>query len=810
MKRLNLIGFIILVYCIPGFSQGTAKITGKIADHELKPLAFANVVLYKSMDSLMVKGEISDDQGKFVIDYLNDGAYFLEISYVGLPTLTTGEIQLNPGQTVNLTELRLNGPTENLTEVVVTGKKALIEVKADKMIFNVEGSVNASGSDALELLRKSPGVVVDNNNNIMLQGKNGVRIYLDGKPSPLGVSDLADYLKTIQSSEIEAIEIITSPSAKYEAEGNAGIINIKFKKDKNLGANGSIDMGLAQGRKNQYSTKASGNYRNKRVNVFGSYGWTEGRHWNFMDLYREQSGNSFDQKNEMQGHYKNHNIRTGVDLFLTKKHTLGWLYTGTINDYLWESSGKTNIAALNANSIDSILLAESTADGGRSNHNINMNYKWSGDQGKNFNFDIDYGSYTSDRISFQPNAYYSYPDNILLQSKSYRNITPTDINIFTLKGDYEMPLAGGQLSIGGKYSLVKSDNQFNVYDIISDVDVLDIDRSNQFYYTENVNAAYVNYSGKYKSLSWQAGLRMEQTMSIGDLRAMKEINNEYLKRQYVDLFPSGGVSWQASKDHGMNLVYSKRITRPSYQDLNPFESRLDELTFEKGNPFLNPQYADNIQLTHTYKFRYNTSFSYSHTKDLITRITDVSDGNASFITWLNLAEQDNFSLSFSAPLQINTWWGSFNNLGGAWTKNRADYGEGKVINISAASFNMYSQQTFSLPKNWKLELSGWYQSPGLWGGNFRMDGMYSIDLGIQKKILKNKGNIKLSLTDIFLSNQWQGDSQFGGLFMDIRGGYDSRRVRLNFNYIIGKETVKSARKRNTGLEDEQNRIKSEN
>lgn len=803
-------GFIILVFCTTGFTQNPGKITGRVTDHELKPLPYANVVLFTAADSLMIKGEITDDHGDFTLELINPGEYWVEVSYVGLPTLTTHLIIVKSGETTKIPEISLQSPGKDLTEVVVTSKKALIEVKPDKMVFNVAGSINATGNDALELLRKSPGVVVDNNNNIMLQGKNGVRVYLDGKASPLSTADLADFLKTIQSSEIESIEIITSPSARYEAEGNAGIINIKFKKDQNLGANGSFDVGVAQGKKNQYSVKAGGNFRQKLINLFGSYGWTEGQQWNFMDMYREQNKSSFNQHNTMQGHYKNHNVRAGVDFFITKKNTIGVLYTGTLNDFLWESKSQTDISALNSSRIDSFLVATSNTDGGRGNHNFNINYKWAGEAGRSFNFDVDYGIFNNDRASFQPNAYYRFDNNLLLQTKSYRNITPTGIRIFTVKADYEMPFAGGLVALGGKYALVKTDNEFNVYDVIGDSDILDLDRSNQFYYSENVNAAYLNYSKKLKVFSFQLGVRLEQTESIGDLQAAKETNDEYVRRNYTNLFPSGGLSWQPSKNHSFNLVYSERITRPNYQDLNPFENRLDELTFEKGNAFLNPQYGSNFQITHTYKHIYNTSLSYSHTKDLITRITDISSGNASYITWLNLAEQDNVAMTFSAPLTVNKWWSSFNNLGGSWTSNRADYGEGKVIDISALSFNLYSQQSISLPKKWKLELSGWYQSPGVWGGTFNMKSMYNIDFGIQKKILQNKGNLKLTFTDLFLTNQWHGESQFGQLYMDIRGGYDSRRVRLNFNYLIGKETVKSARKRSTGLEEEQNRIKSEN
>ncbi|MCB0633112.1 MAG: TonB-dependent receptor [Lewinella sp.] len=792
------------------YAQSAGKITGSLLDAEGKPISYANVILFTVADTNMVKAEITDDKGLFELGGIPAGDYWIKASFVGLPDFKSESLVVEAGKTLALPAFRLQPATNDLAEVVVKAQKPLIEVKPDKMVFNVDGSINAQGNTALELLRKSPGVMVDNNDNIMLQGRSGVRVYIDGKPSPLSSSDLASYLSTLQSSEIESIEIITNPSSKYDAQGNGGIINIKFKKDKNLGANGSFDAGYSIGKLPRYNAKLSGNYRNKKVNLFGSYGYGEGKNENIFNLYREQSGLSFDQRNINLSNWNNHNFRVGADLFLNKKSTIGFMTNGNISDYHGNSNSRTPIAVIGSGIVDSMLLASNIHNGMRSNYNFNLNYAFDGGNGTTWNVDADYGLFKNDGDEYQPNRYTDPTGTEIFEERIYANETPTTINISTFKIDHERNLFGGKLGVGIKLSQVNTDNTFNFFNVINGDKDLDETRSNQFDYKENVNAAYANYSGKIsEKMSYQLGLRAEQTNSEGDLTAYMASEEDNVKRSYLDFFPSGGLTYQANQMNSLQLTYSRRIDRPSYQDLNPFQNRLDELTFEKGNPFLNPQYSHNFQLTHTYKYRFNTSLSYSRTTDLITRITDTSGVSASFITWLNLAQQDVYSLSFSAPIQITKWWNSYVSLTGSRTENTADYGDGKIVDLQATSFNGYAQQAFSLPKDLKLEISGWYNSPGIWGGTFKMKAMGNVDIGLQKKILEGRANLKVSVSDVFRTNRWSGISQFGSLYMKAGGNWDSRRLNVNFSYRFGNDEVKAARRRRTGLEDEQRRIKSE-
>lgn len=789
--------------------NATALIRGRVLNNKNEAIEYANVLLHKAADSTVVKLEYTQADGFFEISNVDPGQYRIAVSFVGLPNFLSTIYEVKAGQELNVPDVKLQEAPAELQGVTIKAQKPILEIKPDKTVFNVEGSITAAGSNAFDLLRKSPGVVIDNNDNITMLGRAGIRIYIDGRPSPMQGSDLAQFLRSLQSSEIEAIELITNPSAKYDAQGNAGIINIRLKKDKKLGANGNVNLGYSVGERAWYNGGVSANYRNKKTNFFGSYNYSDNTFLNYMTMDRNQLGARFNQSSNQGNASENHNFKVGADWFLNKQHTIGVLASGFLGNNTYFGNGRTEISRVGQSTLDSILIAQSDNEGTRNNLNFNLNYRFDNGKGKSLNLDADYGTFRNTAEEFQPNYYYDAEEKVKLSERIFANSTPTNIDISTFKADFENKLWGGQLGAGLKFSYVRTDNTFDFFNVLDNVPVLNTDLSNQFIYTENVNAAYVSYSRQLKKWSFNAGLRAEQTNSEGDLQAYKPINDDNVKRHYLDFFPSAGLTYNVNPKNTLALNYSRRINRPSYQDLNPFQNRLDELTYEQGNPFLKPEYAHNLQLRHTFNYRFNTTLSYSHTQDQITRFLDTAGTAANYITWLNLANQYSYSLAISAPIQIRKWWNSFTNMTGSHTRNQADFGEGKVVALNVSTFNVYSQQTFTLPKGWTAEVSGWYNSPSIWGGTFKMNSMWSVDMGIQKKILKDKGNVKLGVSDIFRSNKWTGVSRFGALNLDIAGGWDSRRLKLNFTYNLGNSEVKAARRRTTGLEDEQRRVKSE-
>lgn len=807
----------LLLLCTP-FLQAqippaTGSITGLVLDASKQPLSFANVLLLQTSDSSLVKAAYSTEDGTFEIPAVGAGAYFIQVSYVGLPEKMTPPFRVAEGELKNLATIVMDPASVNLAQATVTARKALVEVHPDKTVFNVEGSINATGSDAMELLRKAPGIIVDNNDNIILSGKNGVKIYINNKPTHLSTEDLANYLRTLQSSEIESIELITNPSARYDAEGNAGIINIKLKKDKRYGANGAVNLGYNYGIKQRYNGGFSGNYRNKAMNIFGSYAYYDGANQNKNNLYREQFDLIVDQSFTNNNEWASHNFKLGSDFFLNEKSTIGFLLNGNKNNYNDHSDGTAFLSGPASAQVDSTLLARANSSGNRDNYNANLNYRFDDGKGVSWNLDVDYGFFKNSNVQNLPNTYLAGNGSdpaAVLSEYIYKTIAPTQIDIYSFKVDHERNIGKGKLSSGVKTSYVKTDNDFQFFNVIENNPIVDPDRTNHFIYTEWIQAAYVNYQRQLGKVGFQAGLRAERTRSEGDLTALKPVNNQNVKRNYLDFFPSAGITWKVNDLNMLQATYSRRLDRPSYQDLNPFEGRVDELTFEKGNPFLNPQYTNSVQLTHTYQYLYNTSISYSKTTDLIANITDVDarDSSAAFLTTDNLASQKNLSLTFSAPLTIAKWWNSYANLNAYRTHNAADFGEGKTVNITVYAFNIYMQHTFTLPKGLVAEISGWYNSPAVWEGTFETDEMWSVDAGVQKKFLDNALALKVSVSDIFHTQRWSGTSRLGALLIRGNGYWDSQRLKVNLTWNFGNQQVKSSRRRSTGLEEERNRIKS--
>ncbi len=806
MKILSTLLFFITL-CAFSFAQNTgASITGKILDNGNKPLSQATVLLLRGKDSVLAKTAITNNNGAFNLMNIKAGSYFISATSVGHLKNSGKIFNVTDGESVSSPFLILSQSSTSLAEVSVQAKKPMIEVRADKTVFNVESSINATGSNAFELLQKSPGVSIDKDDNISMQGKNGIKIYIDGKPTQMSGTDLAAYLRSINSADMESIEMITNPSAKYEASGNAGIINIRLKKNKNYGANGNFSTGVAIGHTPKYNSSLSLNYRNKKINLFSNYSNNFGTsHINF-NLYRIQNDTVYDQRNKIANDNTTHNVKAGADYFLNSKNTLGVMVTANFSKSTNNSDGSTIIIPNNTNVANRILYASNKLPGNRTNIDYNVNYRYADSKGSEFTVDADLVNFRRKGTSFQPNYYRDPFTNVLLDEKIYRNNTPTDIDIYTVKMDYEKPFNKGKLGFGGKYSNTKTKNIFDFYNVYGGSDIKDINRSNKFNYKENVNALYVNYNQPLsKKTTIQAGVRTENTVSEGNLVSYIPKPDDNVKRNYTNFFPSGAITYMLNQKNTFNLNYSRRIDRPNYQDLNPFEDKIDELTYRKGNAFLRPQYTNSFQLSHTFKYKYVTSIGYSHIQDYFAQIIDTT-GNKSFITQKNLAQQNIFSLNFSAPITITKWWNAFATFNGYHSAYKADFGAGKTINVNVDAFSVYTQQTLTVKKGTSVEVSGFFNSPTVWGGTFKSKALGFVDAGIQQQLFKNKGTIKVSYTDLFKTLHWTGTSDFGGSHLTAAGTFESQQLKINFSYRFGNNQVKGARQRKTATDEESKRL----
>ena len=778
------------------------SVKGKILGKSNQPITSETIYLLSNETNSIVKTAVTDENGAFSLVDVAIDSYILTIASESYQVFRKSFTVTNSN--VILENIQLTEKVTTLDEVVVKAEKPMIQVLADKTVFNVNSSINATGTSVWELFRKAPGVIIDNNGGIILEGKTGVQIFIDGKATQLSGQELQAYLESLQSSSIDKLEIITQPSSKYDAAGNAGIINIVFKKDKNLGFNGTISNALTYGDYARNSASVSLNYRNKKSNLYGNISNGIGKSTGFLYLKRQQSNTEFDAKTESVYDPKSTNIRIGYDYFITKKSTLGVILNTNLNNKSSRNNSRTPIQAFTSTSIDSVLIAKNRSNGNSQNYLINTNYKYSDTFETSFNVDFDYGKFSREGFAFQPNFYYDAPENTILSQVITRQETPITIDILSFQTDYEQKLWKGKLATGMKISYVTTNNTFNFFNQVSGNFIIDDTRSNQFEYRENINAGYINYNQKMEKWSFHLGLRLENTISKGDLTQNQNIENKSVKRNYTNWFPSGGLTYQVNAKNQMALNYSKRIQRPNYSSLNPFEYKIDELSYSRGNPFLQPQYTNTIKLSNTYNYKLNTAISYTYITDFFAQITEADGNDRNYLNPQNIANQETINLGISLPQKIYKWWNVYLSLNAYTSSYKSD--NPNFVEVKQETLSLYAQNSFNLPKDFTFEVSGWYSSPSVWGGTYVTKSLGSLNLALQKKILDNKLNAKLAFNDVLFTSPWKGTTRYGIVSINGTGGNDSRNVAFSLSYNFGNKEVKKSRNRNTSLDDEKDRV----
>ena len=804
-------------------TRGT--VNGQVGTVAGKPLEFTTMMLLKAKDSTLVKGAISDADGKYAFENVGAGQYLVAAQQIGYrKTYSTPFAVDETHPAVELPVMAMTDETKNLTEVKVVAQKPFIEQQVDRTVMNVENSIVASGNTALEVLEKAPGVTIDRQNDqIQLKGKAGVIVYIDGKQTYLSQQEVSNLLKNTPSDNIASIEIITNPGSKYDAAGNSGIINIKMKKNKNFGTNGMLVVGTGYGWANniygvrddlpKFNTSLNLNHREGKVNLFGNYSYTNRQSFNNNEINREIPYNGrvtyFDQMSARPSQFVGHSYKAGLDYFVSKKSTVGVLVNGFSND--WRSAGINNTVISNEmRQITSRPTTKTEAQQFLSNVTSNLNYKYDFDgKGRELTVDADYVHYGGKNYNNLNTIYYGSQNGVTRPNQDVRNNMPSTIDIMAFKTDYVHPLKkGGKLEAGLKSSFVKADNN-TIYDTLQQETrqwLFDASRSNQFKYEENINAGYVNYAGKIGKLKVQAGVRAEHTHSIGTSVTL----NQQVDRNYLNLFPTLFLSRQLDTNNVLNFSYSRRIDRPDYQNLNPFVFYLDPYTYQKGNPFLRPQYTNSVELTHVYKGAITTTLGFSRTNDFINRETprQIAAENITYITPENQGNMDNLSLNVSFPVPIAKWWRMQNNISAYYTHYSTFY-SGTPYEVKLVAYNLYTSNNFTLSKTVSAEVSGWYNSASQYGF-YRAQPMGAFSLGVQKKVMDGKGSVKLNVSDPFWLNKFNGRAVVQDINFRVSSRWESRRIMLTFSYRFGNQNVKSARQRNSATSAEQERVKAGN
>ena len=781
------------------------NVSGKIIDETSKIVEFANVLLLNSIDSSLVKGQLTDLTGSFSFTNVNPGNYLINASFVGSGKLYSNQFIVNT-QNVELNSLQLTNGI-NIEEIAIISKKPFIEIKADKLIVNVANSSISSGNSALEVLAKSPGIVLDNNQNISLRGKEGVMVMINGKQQYMSGEELARFLDNMPSSNIQKIEIINNPSAKYEAEGNSGIINIVLKKNENLGINSSLSSTLRQGRATSHFQNANINYRSEKINIYGSfeyYDWGKKKDLYLMrNIPFEGENTYFDQKALIESGGKGTNVSVGLDYTISPKSSISFLIKDNRDVELETSGNTTLIQGANMPEFEK-LIVNTDGDANYLNQTFNSNFTHKfNEAGYEISVDADYNTYKNDRMYNYKNSFLNKTDEPVLDPFNLRNNQIVDINIFATKVDLSLPIHKKiKLDVGSKYSQVNTMNE-TIFEFQNEEDLWENqdNRTNDFMYSEKVLAGYINSVGNIGTFNIQAGLRVEKTFSTGESITL----NQIVDRSYLDFFPSLSVSKTFNKKHNVSISYSRRLERPNYKDLNPFESFLDQYTFSKGNPFLNPQYSNTFGLNYAFGNAFFVALDYTKTNDIIFEVIEqLNDENTTFQTKQNLDDSESLSLTLSKPVVWNEWFVSRMNYTAYYSSFSSEIPSGNFVNSNLAHFVNIGNE-ISLPMNWNMEIGINYQSAVVWG-LFDVAARGGVDLGFAKKLLNNRASLKISVDDLFNTRNSRVSIMQNDINLIVDQFNDNRRVKATFTYNFGNNKMKAAKKRQTASSAEGDRI----
>lgn len=818
-----------VVVTTAAFAQNKpGAISGTITTADNKPVDAATLQLLKAADKSLVKVAVTDKSGNFSFDKLAGGKYVISISAVGFAKKISEPVEITESNPkAAMPTIQLTPQAKALGEVTVTSTRQLIEQKPDRMVVNVEASPSNAGATALEVLEKSPGVTVDNDGNISLKGKQGVIVMMDGKPTYLSGADLANILRNLPASALDQIEIMTNPSSKYDASGNSGLINIKTKKNKAKGSNGSIAIGSTNSlfRRDgseemtwKPSVSVNYNYRKNKLNFFtnGVYNYREGRAALDIVSHYYRDNKAIDSINNVNTYFRfrnnNYTLKTGLDFTPNKKNTFGIVLNGFL--FAGRPHPITNTTFTTLSGIPfSKLNTEIFNKLSWNNYGANFNYKHTFDtSGTELTLDLDYSRYNNISDQQLSTGFFDGNNNKTADSMFLNGHLPSTIDIYSIKSDFVHTYKKGlRLETGIKSSYVTSDNLVDYVRKTGAGWVPDA-RNNHFVYKENINAAYINLNKQFKKWNIQTGLRAENTNTKG----VQAIDNSSVVRSYISLFPTAFATYTINDKNALTLSAGRRLQRPNYQDLNPFTFFLDSLSYRQGNPYLTPQFSYNYELTHSYKGKLNTTINFTNTTDVISQIINRKKGTngeiIGFLTSDNIARYTNAGIAISSPVKFYKWWNANlygnvyrNHYTGTYISNETGKAEVLPLDLAFTSFTLNVNNNFTIGKGWSGEISGWYRYKTVEQLSLSYP-MAQMNFGLAKNnLLKGKASIRINARDPFNWQRYRGLTQYGTIDIDIRNRWDNRQYGVNFTYRFGKPQGQS-RRRSSATEEEQQRV----
>jgi Outer membrane protein beta-barrel family/Carboxypeptidase regulatory-like domain len=794
-----------LVFLFTHLLTQAQTVQGKIVDEKQQPVPFASVALIAARDSHLIKGALTDESGAYTIPSVSAGSYRILTSAVGFDKTYTPSFDVKADSKLATVDVNLKVATKLLGEAVVVAQRPLFEQKPDKLVMNIANSPIAAGGTVLEVLQKLPGLVVAND-QIKLGGTRDVQIWIDGKPS--NYTDVTAALKDMPSDQVDRVELISQPGARYDAAGGP-ILNIILKRNAELGFTGTAalslggsrydESALGLGTKSFYRATPSinANYRSGQWNLFGSYSYGHRTYFNLQNVSRFIDSVTYVQNNYSDNVADFQNYRAGFDYYATKKTTVGLLFKG------WNRVGQdvaksvTDVFAKDLIQKYGSFVTENVANSNRSNATVNANVKHEFNEktGHNLNFDVDYAQFNTKNVT-DLNIYKNVANSA--RSKSQQNLNQP-VNILAIKMDYSLPIDSTfKADMGAKSSFSTIDNQL----VFSRSGEISRGESNDFLYKENINAGYVNLNKKLGKIELSAGFRVEQTIVSG-----VSMNSKVLDRNYTQGFPSASVLYKFNKQMGIQASYSRRVDRPSFQQQNPFSYFIDSLTYQRGNPNLKPQILNTGQLAIVYGGQPFISVEYVKTDDVIIENAPVREGTKTFTSAENLAGNENWTIQVNAPLNFAKWIDGYIGNQAIYNAFDADY-RGERYKASRWHWLAYSGATIKLPQDIKLEINGWYMTKFL-EEFLTINRMGGLSLGASKTFLDKRARLSINYNDVLYTQKTDAVIGFNDTYVNFTQRNDTRNFRVSFSYQFGNTKVKNSRRRSTGSESETSRIKVE-
>ncbi|AMP97869.1 hypothetical protein AY601_0929 [Pedobacter cryoconitis] len=781
-----------------------ATVTGYVYDHAKKTLAYSSVQLLKAKDTSLVKSSLCDSTGKYTFKNIATGNYLIKVFQMGYKTTLSNIFALTSAG-VRLPPVLLPLSSKQLNEVRVVAKKQFIERKIDRTIMNVDNSILASGGSVNELLEIAPGVSIDNE-QISMKGKQGVIVMIDDKPVKLSAAEIGTLLQSMPANSIDKIELITNPSSKYDAEGKGGIINIKTKKGSNPGFNGTVTTGFTVGVRPRFTESITLNFKAKKLNIFSNYSFQHNLQTStFLSdkIITGPENIKYNQHEIAHNRSISNNLRLGADYTVNEHNTIGILGTLNNNTNRSDFTQNTLFKDFNSGQPDSSL---SSLNNGRASYNtyglnINAKHIFGADEHVIL-FNADYTAYQSSNPNTFINSYFNKDEVLNRPQEKVLNASDIDIRVYTAKLDYTNPISkNAKFEIGIKTAYTHSNSNilFQNGDVQGNL-ITDLNRSNTFDYKEYINAAYLNYITKLGQLTHlQIGIRGEQTNYKGN----SITTGAKFDRIYFQLFPSLFLLRDIGEDQ-ISLSYSRRIGRPGYEDLNPFIDYSSPYFYTQGNPLLQPETTHSIEFSYLFKKDLSMAISYSKTKNYFNYFTSLADSTgATKQTIDNFKDYNTLNLSISYNKRVSSWWNLTANGDFFYERYKTPILD-TYIDLKQGAYNLNLLNSIELNPRLSFEIMGLFKSKRIVLTR-RIDSRYRVDAGLKYAVLKNKGAVKLGVTDIFYSYINQGVNETAGLYSSFYNKNENRRFSLSFNYKFGSKPT--APKKDLSNQAELDRLK---